>query len=296
MLRTIIFIALIAPNLAYALQSNYGVFTALLKKGSIILSLEKKEPLKKTSRDLIVTAIQVNEDSSKSFLLNSENKPVYITNNINFESLNQVTKLHPKIDPLQIHVDETTQLKFKNDEGEFFSTFISLGLSEGTNALYSSLYNSDSTNISYKSLYLKQYYQSKTFPINIGFGLGYKQGTWKSENSGTLSTSAFYIGPSLFKSFYKTKDSSYNVHLNFFQSLNHQGNLLESQTEFSTLGFRLELEKEFLWGTHPLAIGALYSRTKSTIKSSTENLTSPVETNFEDTYGLTLAYRLNWSL
>jgi hypothetical protein len=296
MLRLILFITLFASLSPHAFVGDYGVFTALLKKGSVIHGIGKSARPKRITKDIIVVAVQIDQDSSKSYLLDQNQKPLYVTDNINFESLNQVAKLHPKINPLQIHIDETTGIKIKENEDEYFSTFLSFGLSQGDNSLYSSLYNSTTDSVSYKSLYLKQYYQSKTFPIHIGFGMSYKQGTWQDENSNTLSTSAIYIGPTLYKSFFETKTSAYNVHLNFFQSLKHKGVISASETDFSTIGFRLEIEKEFQLNNHPLAIGINYSKTKSTVKSSTHDLISPVENQYENTIGFTLAYRFNWSI
>lgn len=268
-------------------------FTAQLKEGTILRDLKtgKGFILKNT---LVVKAQEVVLGASKVFIFDRDGKKRYETKSENAVKIDHIVKMTPDIDPLVVYSDKP---RFGAvDKETRFSHFFSYHIEAVRTEYFATIFRGTRQSANSNLFQLKSYLLAKDFPIQVGFNLSGQIGYWEDPNLGIMTWGGVFFGPSFMRSFWKSEDSQWNLHLSGFRSLYHRSEKAPDTHSFSTIGLEVDLEKEIGTKYGPVTLGISYRWNRSSINSSTEFLQNDALKGQVAAFGAYLGYRYNWSL
>lgn len=298
---TIILFTQVFPTSASSYnKKSEDIFEAVIQKGARLKRLKVSKEVKghyfTNPRKVVVKARFKNLNSDYVLILDKKGTAKYSTHYDNIQDIQGVISLDPQVSPLEVYDKKATLANLEDGSHAQFSHFLSLTNFQGKSDFQPLLLGGTETATTGLLVMAKNYFQSPKLPLHLGVNFGFHRSSWKDPTVGSSSSQSILIGPSLMSSFFRTPESSFNTHLHFFQSIQHQMGNDPAPINLSTQGWQLDLEREFTWFDKPFFLAFNYRLTNSRVKSSEQVLAAPVESTPETSYGLTFGYRLNWKL
>lgn len=283
----------IAPK--YKKPRSFGTpvpFTAQLKKGAILRNLETGKPLR-VKKPIVVRAEQILLGANRVYILTKDGQKKYETHAENAVNIENTVRLEPDINPLTVYTDKA---QYGSQDNELkFSHFFSYHLEAIRTDYYATIFRGERQSATATILQAKNYLLTERFPIHVGFNLSANLGFWEDPILGTVTWRGFFLGPSFMRTFWKQKDSRWNMHVSAFHSFYHESQKDPDRHRYSTLGLQGELEKEWDTDYGPFILGLSYRWSRSSIKSSTEYLENEALKGQVVGVGAYLSYRYDWS-
>jgi hypothetical protein len=268
-------------------------YVAQLKVGTILKKINGEEVYRVT-RPVVVKAVEKIAGSQIVTILNKDNQEVYTTKTSNAVNIEQEVALNPDIEPTIVYTDKRdynivdTEVKFRH--------FISYHLESIRSDYFPTIYRGTKQTAQGNILESKNYFVSNRFPVQFGFNVNYHFGFWEDPTLGTVTWQGLFAGPSIMRSFWKKKDSRWNMHLNGFKSIFHESKKDPDFHKFSTLGLQLELEKEIDFSTGSYTLGVNYRWSRSSVKETSEFLQNEAIKGQVIGFGVYLSYKFDWIL
>lgn len=272
---------------------NPGFFTAQLKEGSILRNLKNGKGVR-IDKPIVVKAKSAVLGGNTVFIYDRSGNKRYETSAPNAVNIEHIVKMNPDIDPLVTYTDIPRYGAVERETN--FSHFFSYHLEAIQTEYYSTIFRGTRQSANSNQLQLKSYFVKKDFPVQMGLNISAQLGFWEDPDLGTVTWSGLFFGPSIMKSFWRKKDSQWNLHLSGFRSIYHESQKSPDRHKYSTIGLQFEVEKEFETSYGPFTLGANYRWSRSSIKASSEFLQNESVKGGVTALGAYVGYRFNWML
>lgn len=264
-------------------------FQAVLQAGSKLQRLVDNNYFQ-TKKPLYVRARLHQEGSPYSYLLNKQEKSVYLTRTTNLSSLKEVTSLYPSTDPTE---RQTVQTPFQSvDKNLAIDTKLSVSF-ESLNADYlASFHNLEQGKSSSQRFQMESFIDGKS-TVDFGLGLSFQDGQiGEATDLNRVSYRAIYFGPVIKKQLYQKEKSAFDFFLKAQMSLSLESQDELHQNSFSSNIYSLGAD----WTYHTLIgkifVGLNYQQQRISLKSTTNlNLLIPAQKEAITGFGVHAGYR-----
>jgi len=292
----LLILALLFSPLRKAEEWDQSSYQRLLKKGSKLLSLKGPQKIYILESDRIVRIQHIYGEENFVHVLSKTGRPLYKTSLKNVSSFNKAHEIFPKIDPLKIYPNTVLDQEVlpQNSESQWM-TFAHFSLEYSSSAFYKDLLQGDQNRLTTLRSQVNQYYIYSKLPVHMGLHLSLQRQSWNDDEAGKASVFGVNWGPTFITSFLKSKESVYNAHLSFFRSLSNQVKAKGESIKLTSIGYQIQLEKEYYLSGRPFTFGLQYRYSKHNVKSLRAR-NDLINEGDETTVGLSFGHRFNWSL
>jgi hypothetical protein len=293
-MRLLIIYVTFALYVLFAIANVYAAHfeNRVLKKGSYISKIGEEKKRILVPRSIVVKVTYINEEKTKAYILDKNSLPKYFTYTSNLESLNDISKLNPKINPLKVYSDyglQSTKNDYSNDKVVLHS---SLAIEQGSSPFYQKLFVTEGKSTNVFSFNNALFYKKYKLPVHLGIDISYQYKYISGEEGTKTNVQSTFIGPA-----FLSKISGLIFELGFTQSLFSKTKIGTETYKFSSTGYRLKAQKKIIIGKEtPLLIGLQFHTLKHELKNNHQFFSSLPKNETESSWGVIIGYPISWNL
>ncbi len=269
------------------------IFSVLIKEGVLLTDLDSNQvfTVKKT---FYAKAKEKIVGGETSYILNKKGEARYQTKTSGLVDIEEDLKTLPQLDALEIYRDKND---FSSLDSTFpFEYFFNYHFETIISDYYPTLFGFSSRNGSAHRLQFKGYYHPSQLPLHFGINFQHVSGIWSDPYTNFFTWRAIFLGPNIHVHLEAEKGLSWHFHLGAGQALFHrsQRDLEQHNYDSTTMQLDLEVAKQTSYGKFLAGLG--FRKTLSSLKSTSEPLVIPAQTNSVNAFSISLGYSHGWSL